>query len=116
MVETVINTYIHSMERMVAAGHVVGEAFVKELKTVISDISYSLGWEEAGADTLCFHSKTHSAHTVMGSRIDFSLEDLITEIFPELAYHIETPFGVYLKEDEVDKVRDALKRVKMSLV
>jgi hypothetical protein len=116
MLETAINTYVNGIDKVVEAGSILGKIFVEELKKVIPDIEYSLGWEEAGVDTLCFQSANCSVSKKGFNKNNVGLDDIIVKFFPELQHHVETPFGVYLSPKEAKEVREAMRRIKVKLI
>lgn len=101
--------YEKSVRAAEEAGGKLGEALIKIIEQVIPDIEFSLGWAEAGVDTLCFWSKSHSVSMIdIWSDKYTPMSDILEEYFPEI--NIDCPFGVYLTKDEERRLRTLLNK------
>ena len=106
----VIEDYIDAVGRLVDVGSELCSELVRMLKPVIEDIKCTLGWEEAGYDTVCLWSDSkHPASEERNGR-NIRLIDVIEDMIPELKYHIDAPFGIYINENEAEEVRKRLKK------
>jgi hypothetical protein len=106
-----IEDYLFSIKMIESVGHALGEKLVELLRPVIEDLTFHLGWEEEGIDTICFFSESHKEGYL--KKGDKFLETVIEEVFPELKLHLDTPFGIYLKGDEIQKVKRILEEWKV---
>jgi len=107
MILEAIEKYIEAIRKTEEWGNIVGQMLVDALSPIIPDIEYSLGWAEAGVDTICLWSEKYKALNVA----DRGTEDLISiveEVFPELTWRIDCPFGILLLPDVAEKVREVL--------
>jgi len=108
-----IKKYRSHLEKANAYGRIIGTALVDALKTIVPDIDFTIGWTEAGVDTICLWSDSHDVqHKKWYKRRYTRLESLIVEIFPELERHVDTPFGVFLDPEEADRARSALEKLR----
>jgi len=111
IITNLIMYYKNGIGNAVAAGHIIGEMICTAIEDIIPDIDYSLGWAEAGIDTICFWSNSHQVFTSdYENKVRF--EELIIEVFPELEYNIDTPFGIYLDKDEAEQIKNKLCELK----
>lgn len=111
MILEAIEKYVEAIRRTEEWGNIVGQMLVDALRPVIPDIEYSLGWAEAGIDTICLWSEKYKALNV----VDKEAEDLVLivkEVFPELVWRIDCPFGILLPPDVAERVREALEELK----
>lgn len=111
MIEKLIEDYTDAIIQVEMRGSKLARLICKTVKSVIPDIEWSLGWAEAGIDTICFWSDSHSINTA-DYRECVRFEDILASVFPELQDYIDTPFGIYLTEQEAEKVKTELKRLK----
>ena len=102
-----INDYLEAIRKTQEAGEKLGILICETVRDIIPDIEFSLGWAEAGVDTLCFFSK--SKKKWWGVPFDAVLR----EVFPEL--FIDAPYGVYLSSDEAEEARKRLKALRGEL-
>jgi len=105
-----INGYIRAYEIMVRIGEKICRTLENELKKVIPDIKVQLGWEEAGADVICFISGSRAVSLKRVNTINLSR--VIREVFPELEDHIDTPYGVYVTPEEAKKIKEILENLR----
>jgi len=101
-----IKNYLLSIKMVEATGRALGEKLVELLKPLVKDLSFTLGWNESGTDTICFFSRTHQRGSLKNG--DEFLETVIEEVFPELKLHVDTPFCVYLRSDEIQGAKRIL--------
>lgn len=92
-------------------GDIIGRAVCSHLENVISDLEYSVGWEEAGADTICFFSRSgEKCHPKLQDSEDTAqyrhFEDVCKAILPEL--NVETPFGIWVTAEQASEMRNIL--------
>ena len=111
MIEKLIEDYRKAIFQTATRGKKLARLICKTVKGVIPDIEWSLGWAEAGIDTICFWSDSPSINAV-DFRECVRLNDILTSVFPELQDYIDTPFGIYLTEQEAEKIRTELKQLK----
>ena len=104
-----IAEYKEYLAKATQIAHEIREMICKALHPIIPDLRYTVGWDEAGIDTICFWSDSHG-WTFKRPRIH--LDDIIEEIFPELKYYIDTPFGVLLTPEEAEKARQLLAQLR----
>lgn len=111
-----IENYNEGIAAASQGGANVIKLFVDALKPIIPDIEGNLGWAEAGIDTLCMYSRSHNVSFLTFPQIEklHRLEEAIETVFPTLKYgnsHItlDTPFGVYLNDEEYKSAITALK-------
>jgi len=107
-----IEEYLEAIKETEKHGRKIAQMLVKALKPIIPDIDYSLGWAEAGVDTICLWSKKYEAIKVADEKA-IHLTEVIEEVFgEEFRWHIDCPFGIWLSSDTVKKVRETLERLK----
>jgi len=114
MILEAIEKYIEAIRKTEEWGNVVGQMLVDALSPIIPDIEYSLGWAEAGIDTICLWSEKYKAVNVDLENWEElkGLGGIIEEVFSDLAWRIDCPFGVWLPADVAERVREALERLK----
>ena len=105
-----INDYIKAIELVKQRGEEIAEKICEAVSDIIPDISYTLGWAEAGIDTICFWSDKRDTGSKYHNGERF--EEIVEEVFPELSGYVDTPFGVYLTESEAEKVKEKLEELK----
>jgi len=49
-----IKNYLLSIQMVETTGRALGEKLVELLKPLVKDLSFTLGWNESGTDTICF--------------------------------------------------------------
>ena len=85
-------------------------------RVVLPDIKYSVGWHEAGIETICFFSQQGNKvfiREIVGDDskiVDFL--DVLLEVFPELVGHVDAPYGIYLYVEDANKLREVLKKLR----
>lgn len=95
----------------------LAERIAERIADVISKatglkVEWSLGWEEGGVDAICFFIKEREKwdwEEVKAGKLKW-LFLVLYEIFPELKglhFYFDTPFGVWLTEEEIEKIRRA---------
>ena len=52
--------HVECYQLLSTIGKIIGESVCYRLKPLIPDITFSIGWEESGIDTICFYSKQFS--------------------------------------------------------
>jgi len=82
---------------------IIGERICKALRPIIPDLTYSVGWAEAGVETLCFYSNRPTQGRQM-------FHDLFRElpIDTEYTVYFDAPFGIYLTKKELEKAKEIL--------
>jgi len=112
----VAKEFTQLLKRVYELNEVLGEALVKALKNVLPDIRHSVGWMEAGVECIALFSQT-------GQRADFfdpdvvSLHSIIEEELVKplssqgIELTIDTPFGIYIRKDKAEKVRENLRKL-----
>lgn len=117
-----IQQFWRACSELRALNKAIGQAIVDALRDIIPDLEHSVGWAEAGVDTICFFSKSRSYTAIpednprSAGYVD--LTDIIVEIDDtcfdsanRLCFMIDTPFGVYLKKHEAEMARQRLLRL-----
>jgi len=105
-----INEYLEAIAKTREKGKALCKKLVEALKPVIPDIKCTLGWAEAGIDTICLWSSSREVSIRHGDIT--ALLRIIEEVFPELEPHFDTPYGVYLTDEEKKKVREILLKLR----
>ena len=107
------NTLLEIVEKI---NEQIAKTIVKTLKDIIPDLEYSIGWTEAGINTICFYSDSYDAISVVRrDNHDYALlGDIIEKTFPNFSgpLRIECPSGIYLPGDKAQSVRERLKKLK----
>ena len=133
-IEDMIKKYVESCRSAVRYGEQIAEFLADIIRNVVSDIDWSVGWYEAGINTICFYSKSKDvwivskmtrklqeetgkdyiecSETVLREKV-VRLEDVIYMVFPELKFHIECPYGVYLTKEEAERLKKLLLEAKV---
>jgi len=106
MILEAIEKYIEAIEKTKEWGNMVGQMLVDTLRPIIWDIVYSVGWAEAGISVICFWSEEYRG--TKGK----SLAEVIGEVFPELIWHVDCPFEMWLPPDVAERVRKALEELR----
>jgi len=106
--------YVEACKLVEERGEKLAKALAEVIKEVVPDIEWSLGWAEAGADTICFYSDSRCAMSISLKELGKyePLSSVVKEVFPELVCHVDDPFGVYLTKEEAEKLRKLLREVK----
>ena len=104
-----IKDYLGSLQKAEISGRIIGEKICDAVREIIPDIKFSLGWEEAGIDTICFYSKEFSSR-IEGKHFDW----IVGEVFPELEFHVDAPFGIRLTNEEAKLVKKKLEELRKS--
>jgi len=86
----------------------IGRTICSCLSCIILDIDYSVGWEEAGVDTVCFYSKSRQLIRTKENKELIRLEDILDEVLG--GCRIETPFGIYVTSQEAEEIKAILRK------
>lgn len=121
-IEAFITDYTTTLDKAAESGGKICRVLKNALKEIgIKNVTWSLGWEEGGIDQLCFFSEKRSS---LWFSLDMNLPytkltkdyvrfaKVVSEVFPDLSEHIETPFGLYLTMAEAEKLRKYLSGLK----
>jgi len=114
--DEMLRTLKESVENIERINTMLGREICLAVAPVIK-LDFSLGWEEAGPDTLCFWCPGRRVLDVKlddvqkGKYVRFA--EIVEEVFPELK--VDTPYGVYVTRDEARRIRAALKRLRRRL-
>ena len=74
------------------------------------DVSYTLGWEKAGFETICFWCRERDVSHIEESPANYEgLSDVIYDVFPQL--DVETPSGIFLTGEEAKKLEEKLRQL-----
>jgi len=95
------------------AAEELGRELVRVLRPVLPKLEYSVGWAEGGVDTLCFWDEDRSVSSRGGLVEEDELEylsNVLGEVFGRGTVRFDTPFGLYLTKEEVERVKEVLKR------
>jgi len=107
-----IENYLKAIKETSKYGQKIGQILVETLKPILPDIEYSLGWAEAGVDTICLWSEEYEAVNLPDEET-ISLSEVIREVFGEEFYwYIDCPFGIWLPLDTAEKVKKVLEELK----
>jgi len=109
---TLIDSYLEAIKRTEMAGEALGKALLKALRAVLPYLDFSLGWAEGGSDLLCFWAYNGASRENSEGRENVLLDDVIAEAIPELASHVDTPFGIWISPKEAERVRRILQNWK----
>ena len=112
MILEAIEKYIEAIRETEEWGNIVGQMLVDALSPIIPDIEYSLGWAEAGIDTICLWSKRYEDEDLEKWEEQEGLDDIIGKIFDDLTWHVDCPFGIWLPPDVAKEVREVLEELK----
>ena len=107
-----VEEYIETRKKLEELVNRIGRVLVENLREVIPDISYSVGWYESGVETLALYADSHSMTVPiedLGTGRYTPLERIIMGMFPGLI--VETPYGIWLDGEEKEKVIEILKRL-----
>jgi len=112
--QDLIKKYLDGLATARDAGAEIAKNITEALKPIIPDIEWSLGWHEAGIDTICFYSREYDVHSVDVGKIDKydRLPSLIAEVFPELRLHVDTPLGIYIPKERCKEIIECLRKLK----
>jgi len=102
-----VDNYLKALENAEAEGEILGQQLTTALRKVIPDLEYSLGWFEAGIDTLCFWSEK----AFYTKKRNIALGQIVLRVFPELEGYVETPEGGWLTERQAKRVRRILEKL-----
>ena len=105
MINRLAKQYKDAIEKTKQAGDELGKEIVKLLKPVIPDLRYTLGWWEAGVDTLCLWSESRGAASTRGKDLTGLLE-ILDDCFP--GFFLDTPYGVYVTSEEEEEIRELI--------
>ena len=106
-----VEEFKKKIEEVENLGKRIGKILCDALRPIIPDITYSLGWYEAGIDTICLWSDSRSISAKRAME-DIPLHSIIRETLPELHYYLDMPYGIYLSKDEAEEVRRILSNLK----
>jgi len=119
-VKELIGKYVDAVKRLSEAAKALAEALLEIIRKVVPDTDYSLGWAEAGINTICFYSDSHSdPNKVIG--IDDTMNacrkatmflEVIWDTLPELRSCVDTPFGFWLTKEEAEKLKKLLREAR----
>ena len=106
------NNYLKAISRTEKCGEKVGQALTQALKSVIPDIEYSIGWAEAGVDTICLWSEKYKAANMIDDGT-IPLREIMEEVFgEEFCVCIDCPFGIWLPPDTAKKAKEVLTKLR----
>lgn len=110
-VKHLVRRYLKALMDVEAYAESLCRLLENTLKSAIPDIKCNVGWEEAGPDILALYSESHSVGSLSVNEVTArtSLVDVISKYLPELKDHIDCPYGVYLSNEEVKRVEEAIK-------
>ena len=108
-----IQLYNNAIQFAEEQGKKIGKMIADTLKPLIPDMTYSVGWAEGGVDLICFWSDENNICAIDPNdlRKYRSLEDIIREVFPELAESVDA-HGIYLPEDKAERAIELLKKLR----
>ena len=111
--KSLVKKYLKSLQEVKKHGEEVCNVLVKNLREVIPDLECTLGWSEAGVDTICLWSDARDVRT-LGIERAFKMKRLgkiIEDEMPELRGHLDTPYGVYVTDEEAERIRRILRKI-----
>jgi len=106
---SMIEQYLFALRMAKEAGKALGEKLAELLRPVV-DLTFALGWEKGNPSVISFFARDRGVFQDKGSIL---LESVITEVFPELVFHIDSPFGIFLDDDEAQKAKEILEAWKV---
>lgn len=86
----------------------IGLTIVNNLKDVIPNLEYSVGFAGRGIEVICF--KGGLKGLINSNAV--SLISIIKEVIPELDGYIDDPFGCYVSNDKIDIIKERLLKMK----
>jgi hypothetical protein len=112
-IKELADEYIKSCKYTEKIANQIAQMIVEACKPIIKDMKYSIGWQEAGIDTICFYSETHIIKPSEIRSIEEKIRfiEVIQETFPELSElwaHIDTPWGFWLTKEEAEQIKQLL--------
>ncbi|MCX7977508.1 MAG: hypothetical protein N2578_00740 [Bdellovibrionaceae bacterium] len=108
MLKERLQEYSKTIKECCDAGFLAGEYLTSLLRPVIPDIEFSLGWEEAGVDTLCLWALSRTENVSGPNYSDeytIDLIGLLLEFIDDVFIRIDAPFGIYLSKEEAEIIR-----------
>jgi len=90
-------------------GRELAEMICEIIRPIIPDIDWSLGWAEAGIDTICFWSESRKNPRQWEEGMRF-LDAVLSEVFEGIDF--DCPFGVWITEEEAEEIKRMLKEVR----
>ena len=109
MITDDIDEYRTLLEKVDVCGEKLCNEFKKALEPIIPDIDVHLGGIDVGVTAISFDSASHTDEVENSVLFD----SVLVDVFPELYFDANSDFGVFLFGYEVDKVREALKKLRM---
>lgn len=99
------------LRRMTEANEALAEAICGALRPIVGNLEWTLEW--AGPDVICLGAEGRYASQRPGWRREVSLCRLVREAFDEagLSIDVDAPFGLYVTQEEAQRVREALRRL-----
>ena len=90
--------FIHNSLCMLAQifGSEAGKVVCDKLSSVLPGITYSVGSEETGVDTVCFYCNAPSE----GGSVSFC--DIVEAVIPD--FSVDTPFGLDVSVDKAKEI------------
>lgn len=74
---------------------------------MIPDIEFTVGWWEAGVNTICFYSRSLSERLT-----GICLASVVSKVFPELADMVDAPYGAWMTRALAEQVEDRLRKLR----
>jgi len=90
----------------------IAEILVAELKDIIPDLKYTIGWAEAGIETICLYSDKFDLKSLDEDYefLDWTIEEALPEFKKTLS--IQSPFCAYISKEEAEKIKEKLKKLR----
>lgn len=134
-----INVLIDRANKLLNEYRIIAEEIAKAISDAIKDVvevEWSLGWYEAGIDTICFYKKENSDinnknniknannmdNEVYNDNSFVEFMDIVEKVFPDLKYSDEkpmtiyTPYGIYLSKSVAEEVERRLIQLRNGLL
>jgi len=111
-----ISEYKQALKEAEKKADKIGKTLVELLRPYIPDITYTIGGCDEGIETVYFWSAKYREGIGKGRKIKyplFDVEEIITEIFPELEDHIRV-ISADVETEVANEIRKTLIRFKES--
>lgn len=90
----------------------IADILINELKDIIPDLKYTIGWAEAGIETICLYSDEFKYRFLVNEYtfLDWTIEEALPEFKKTLS--IQSPFGIRITKEEAEKIKEKLKKLR----
>ena len=87
----------------------IAKELAKNIGDVLGEnITYSIGWEEGGIETICFYLE----HPKRKRFVECFLANVFREVYGDKFKEIkfESPFGIYITKREAERIKERIKK------